>query len=400
MKDTRRKSLSLSVLGGLAATALLAAGSAWAAGRGVTDSKIKLGMVMVKTGPVAALGEPNGLGLIDYFNYVNEQGGINGRKVEVIWEDDEFQAPKSVAAVKKLMTRDEVLTIVTTGGTNQTIANLENIKQYKITNIPNALADEFFKPVNPYIFAMGASYEVQYECIVDYIATDLKLKNPRIGVVYAKKEYGMIGLETIKKRAAKYNIPVVAELVLPTGAADASSQVLALQKEDANIVITCDVMPPIVSFLKTAQKYNYFPVVFGFNWATDDALVKSCGEGAKNYIGVNFVGSWGEDAPGMKLAREIALKNNRKPGLSSLYANGVGVGWLFAEAMKRAGKDLNPDTLAKAMETLKGYESGGIFPAVTYSAASHAPPQMVKFFKADVAGNRLVPLTGWRTPKK
>jgi branched-chain amino acid transport system substrate-binding protein len=84
-----------------------------AAARGVTDKTVKLGIVLVKTGPVAALGEPNGQGMVDYFNHLNEQGGVNGRKIEIVWEDDEFQAPKSVAAVKKLMTRDEVLTIVT-----------------------------------------------------------------------------------------------------------------------------------------------------------------------------------------------------------------------------------------------------------------------------------------------
>ncbi len=397
MASTRRSAAWAGVLTTLAA--LAGPGPAAAAGRGVTDKAIKLGLVLVKTGPVAALGEPNGQGMVDYFAHLNEQGGINGRKVEIVWEDDEFQAPKSVAAVKKLMTRDEVLTILTTGGTNQTIANLDNIRQYQIVNIPNALADEFFKPVNPNIFAMGASYEVQFATIVDYIARDLKLPNPKIGVVYDKKEYGIIGLETVKKRAAKYGIPVVAELVLPTGAVEATSQVLALQKEGANVVVAAELLPATVTFLKTAQKQGYGPPVFGFNWATDDALVKACGEGAKNYIGVNFVGAWSEDLPGVRLAREIAQRYGRKPGLTSLYVNGVGVAWLFGEALKRAGKDLTPERLRAALETLQGYDTGGVFPPVTYSASSHAPPQMVKVFKADVANGRLVAATDWRRPQ-
>ncbi|MBI4775924.1 MAG: ABC transporter substrate-binding protein [Deltaproteobacteria bacterium] len=379
---------------------LLSADMATAAGRGVTDDTIKLGLVLVKTGPVAALGLPNGQGMVDYMKYINDGGGINGRKVEIIWEDDQFQAPKSVAAVKKLMTRDEVLTIITTGGTTQTIANLGNIQNYKITNIPNALAVEFYEPLNPYIFAMGATYEAQYQCIVDYIHDDLGIEDPRIGVVYTKKEYGKVGLDAIKDRAKKYDIPVVAELVMPTGAVDASSQVLALQKADANIVITCDVLPPVISFVKTTQKYAYTPVIFGFNWATDDMIVKACGEGAKNYIGVNFVGGWSDDSPGLTLVREIAAKYGAEPGLTSLYVNGVGVAWLFVEAMKRAGENLNPDTLKEAMETLSDYETGGIFPPVTYTHQSHAPSEKVKFFKADVPNNRLVPITDWRSPKQ
>ena len=378
---------------------LLTAGVALADGRGVTDDQVELGFVLVKTGPVAALGIPQGDGMIDYMNYINDNGGIHGRKIKMLWEDDGFEAPKSVAAVKKLITRDKVLTIMTTGGTNQTIANMKNIDRYQIVNIPNAMALEFFDPLNPYIFALGALYEWQYQVIVDYINDDLKMEDKKIGVVYTKKEYGKKGLDAIKKRAAKYNIPVVAELVLPTGAVDASSQVLALKESGATIVITCDVLPPIISFLKTAEKYNYWPQVFGFNWATDDLLVKACGPAAKNYIGAGFVGSWTDDTPGIKLVREIAAKNNRQPKLTSLYIGGIGVSMLFAEAMKRAGRDLTPETLKKALETFREFDTGGIFPPVTYTDKSHAPAKKVKLFKADVEKKCLVPLTDWRSPK-
>ena len=370
--------------------------------RGVTKDTIKLGLILVKTGPVAALGLPNGNGMTDYFHYLNDQGGINGRKVEVIWEDDQFEAPKSVAAFKKLITRDEVLTIITTGGSQQTIANLKNINEYKVPNIPNALMKEFYEPYQPYIFAMGATYEAQYECIVDYIFNDLKEKHPRIGVVYEKKEYGKIGLEAIRKRAKAYGVDLAAELVLPTGAVDASSQVLTLQENKVDYVITCVLLPPAITYLKTAQKYNYWPKkTFGFNWATDDMIVKACGEAAKNFIGVNFVGSWSDDSPGLKLVRQIAEKYKRTDiGLTSLYVNGVGVSMLFAEGLKRAGNNLTPDGLKAALESLRNFDTGGIFPPVTYTNKSHEPVEMVKFFKADVANKHLVPITDWRRPKK
>lgn len=389
----------LTRLGLAALVVVLTAGLVWAASRGVTDKQVKLGLVLVKTGPVAALGLPNGWGLIDYLRYVNERGGINGRKVKVVWEDDGFQAPKSVVAVKKLIALDKVLTIMTTGGTNQTIANLRNIKRYKIVNIPNAMALEFFKPLNPYIFALGALYEWQYQVIVDYIKFDLKPKNPRIGVVYTKREYGKKGLYAIRARCKKYGLPIVAELVLATGAVDASSQVLALKKAKANTVITVNLLPPMITFLKTAQKYDYWPKVFSFNWATDDLLVKACGAAAKNYIGANFVGAWSDNSPGMKLVRMLAKKYGRKPKLTTLYTVGVGVSMLWAEAIKRAGKNLTPETLKKALESLRNFKTGGVLPPVTYTSTSHAPPKMVKLYKADVKNRRLVPITGWRSPR-
>ena len=381
---------------------ILLAWPALAQQRGVTKDAIKLGLILVKTGPVAALGLPNGQGMVDYFQYLNDQGGINGRKVEIIWEDDQFEAPKSVAALKKLITRDEVLTVITTGGSQQTIANMKNIAEYKVPNIPNALMKEFYEPYQPYIFAMGATYESQMECIVDYIFNDLKEKAPRIGVIYEKKEYGKIGLEAVKKRAKAYGVDLAAELVLPTGAVDASSQVLTLQENKVDYVITCLLLPPAITYLKTAQKYDYWPKkVFGFNWATDDMIVKATGEAAKNYVGVNFTGSWWDDSPGLKVVRQMADKYKRTDiGLTSLYINGAGVAMLFAEGLKRAGNNLTPDTLKAALETLTNFETGGVFPPVTYTGKSHEPVEMVKFFQADVPNKRLVPISNWRKPKK
>lgn len=370
--------------------------------RGVTKDAIKMGLILVKTGPVAALGLPNGQGMVDYMQYLNDQGGVHGRKIEVIWEDDSFEAPKSVAALKKLITRDNVLTVITTGGSQQTMANLENINSYKLPNIPNALMKEFYDPFQPYIFAMGATYEAQYETIVDYIFNDLKEKNPRIGVVYEKREYGIKSMEATKRRAKAYGVDLVSELVIPTGAVDASSQVLALMNDKVDYVVTCLLLPATITFLKTAEKYNYWPKhVFGMNWAADDMIVKACGEAAKNFIGVNFVGAWWDDSPGIKLVREIAQKYNRTEiGLTSLYINGIGVSMLFGEAFKRAGRDLTPDSLKTVLETFREYSTGGVFPPVTYTSTSHAPGEMVKFFKADVVNKRLVAISDWRKPKE
>jgi len=368
--------------------------------RGVTEDTIKMGLILVKTGPVATLGLPHAQGTIDYFNYINEKGGVHGRKIVVIHEDDEFKTPKAIAAFKKLLYRDEVFTIITMGGTPQTIALLEDIQKEKVVNIPNGLADEMYTPHKPYIFTLGATYETQIKVMFDYIMKDLKAKDPKVSVVFAETEFGKKGQAAAKARAEEYGIKLVSEIVLPIGAVDASSQVLSLMNDKVEYVITCNLVPPTITFLKTAEKYNYWPITFGINWATDDMVVKSVGPAGKTYIGANFVGGWFDDTPGMKLVREIVAKYGSKPGLTSLYLNGIATGMIYEEGFKRAGKNLTPDTLKDALETFRDFDTRGIVPPITYKPGDHSPSPFVKLFKTDVSVGKLVPVTDWRIPAK
>ncbi|MCX5861080.1 MAG: ABC transporter substrate-binding protein [Deltaproteobacteria bacterium] len=381
---------------------LLSATSAFPEARGVTKDAIQMGMILVKTGPVAALGLPEGWAIQDTFNEVNEAGGVNGRKINLIWEDDQFKTPLSISAFNKLIFRDKVLSITTMGGTPQTIALFDLIDKHQVVNIPNALAEEFFKPHKPYVFVLGASYETQIELMFDYIMNDLKAKDPKIAVVYAETEFGKKGLEAARKRAEQYGVKLVSELVLNIGSVDASSQVLSLKKDNVQYVVTCNLAPPIITFLKTAEKYDYWPTTFGINWSCDDMVVKACQAASKNYIGVNFVGGWEDDTPGMKRVRELAKKNDRDPAkmLTSLYTMGVGTAAVLVEGMKRAGQNLTPESYKDGMETLKDFETGGIVPPVTYTSTSHAPTTVARLYRADPNKGVMTPITDWRTPKE
>jgi branched-chain amino acid transport system substrate-binding protein len=373
----------------------------FAAGRGVSKDTIKIGFVTSVTGPAAVYGKAGTDGYKNYFGYINDKGGIRGRKIELLVEDDQFDATKSVAAVNRLIHRDQVLTVISMGGTNETIANSKNINEFKISCIPNSTMREYYEPYKPYIFPVGATYDVQGKCMVDYIFNDLKGKNPRIGVVYANREYGKLGLEGARAQAKAYGVDLVSELVLPTGAPDYSSQVLTLQKNNVDYVLIWDIAPTVIPYLKTAEKYNYKPkATIGFNFATDPLVVAACGEAARDFLGATYVASWTDNAPGPKLARELAIKNNSNVTVPSIYFLMVGSAMFFVEAMERAGMDLNPDTLKAAFETFRNFETGGLLPPATYTSDNHSPPDMVKFYKADVPNKGLVPISDWRGARK
>jgi branched-chain amino acid transport system substrate-binding protein len=221
-------------------------------------------------------------------------------------------------------------------------------------------------------------------------------------VVYAETEFGKKGLEGARRRAEEYGIKLVSELVLNIGSVDASSQVLALKKDNVEYVITCNLVPPVITFLKTAEKFDYWPTTFGINWSSDDMAVTACKAAAKNYIGVNCVGGWLDDSPGMKRVRMLAEANQRDPEkmLTSLYTMGVAVGTLMVEGMRRAGKDLTPESFKDAMESLKDFDTGGIVPPVTYTKTSHAPTRLSRLYRADIERGVMVPITDLREPRK
>lgn len=396
MKNKKRLFMLLTIL----IVGLCCALNSFAAGRGVSDDTIKMGLIMARTGPIAVLGISCGSGVLDNYKDTNDQGGIHGRKVEVIWEDDQFKTPQCIAKFKKLIFRDKVLSIVN-AGTPQTIALFDLIEKYQSVDIPMGLAEEMYEPIKPYIFSLGATYETQIQLMFDYIMNDLKAKDPRIAIVYCETEFGKKGLYAARKRAEDYGMNLVTELVLPIGVVDASSQVLALKKGNVDYVLSCNNVPEIIVFLKTAEKFDYWPMTFGVNFSSDNIVVKSCKTAAKNYIGVNFVGGWFDDTPGMKKVRGLAEKNNRDPNkmLTSVYTIGVGLSSVLIEGLTRAGKNLTPESFKDALESLREFDTEGIVPPVTYTSTSHAPANQAKLFRADVQQGVLVSLTGWRKPK-
>ena len=112
-------------------------------------------------------------------------------------------------------------------------------------------------------------------------------------------------------------------------------------------------------------------------------VVKACKTAAKNYIGVNCVGGWEDETPGMKRVRELAKKNDRDPAkmLTSLYTMGIGVATVYAEGLKRAGQDLTPESFKNGLETLKDFDTSGIVPPVTYTSTSHAPTTISRLYR-------------------
>ena len=158
------------IKGGIAASGLLALGIGDALaqqGPGVTDKEIKLGSWMPLTGQVAAYGVPHRAGIEAYLNMVNDRGGIKGRKFSIVVEDNAYNPQRTVAAAKKLVSRDDVLAIAVPFGTAQSAAAFEYLLSEAKAPLVNPYggAADWYSPVKENLFGALVLYENQARAI-------------------------------------------------------------------------------------------------------------------------------------------------------------------------------------------------------------------------------------------
>lgn len=367
--------------------------------RGVTDDAVKVGGIFDLTGPTADIQVPAIEAIRNYFIHLNEQGGVHGRKVKLILEDDRFSIPAAIAAFKKLVYRDEVFAIMGTGNTGASVALLSQFKKEKILDINPSCSEIFVNPPKRYVFIFSATYQDGIRLIFDYIMKDMKDKTPSIAFVYSDNEMGKTGLAEARRLAKSKGFELAGEEVLSPGALDATSQVLNLKKSKANYVIVHGYIGNTAALLRDSKKYSYDPIFFGTQGTCMYDVVKMAGSAAKNFITVHSVASWYDDNPGIAKVREITLKY--KPGTEKPYRHRYyTVGWVMSiilhEGIKRAGRNLDGENIIEALETIKDLDTEGVSAPITYGPNDRKACDAIKFFKADVKKGLLVPITGWR----
>ena len=366
---------------------------------GVTKDTIKVGAIIDMTGPVTPMTVPLVQATRNYIQHVNEQGGINGRKIKLIIEDDHYTIPGAIAGFKKLIFKDGILSILYGGGTGQTMALASQIKKERVPVITVSLAENLVNPVRRYIFTPAASYEDEVKVIFDYLIKTLKVKNPRIAFTYPDTEHGKTGLRAAEERAKFYNIKMAALEIVGLNILDATSQILSLKRANADYVIAHSGVGQAVILLREARKFGYKPTFIGDYYTCGEDLIKIAGKAAEKFIGVHSFNSWYDDTPGVGNMREITLKYQPDTKIQTkFYSQGWVTSMIWAEAAKRAGKDLNGDSLVDALESLRDFDTKGLCGLITYSPTQHQPNRFCRFYKTDVDKAIFVPITDWVKP--
>lgn len=372
--------------------------------RGVTKDTIKIGVMIDLTGPAANDARPIYIALKTFYTYINDSGGIHGRKIKLIVEDDRYSIPAAIAAFKKLVFRDEVLCLQGPVGSSQVFVLMGMAEKEKIPMLSPTVSEKIVEPFKRYNYTITSLYRDQQAVVFDYLMNDLKLKNPRIAFVYPDNEYGKRALYGARRNAERYGIKLVDEEVLNVGDIDATSIIMNLKKAKPDYVINQGYLVTTVAFFKDSKKYRFKTNYIGtYGACTEDAIEILKGSDI-TYYGSHCYSSWYEDDPGIAKMREITLKYH--PGTekqyTKLYPKFYTLGWLqsaiYVEGLKRAGIDLNAETLVDALETFREVDFGGISASITYTAKSHLANSYSRLYKANIDKGIFIPIGGWRKP--
>ena len=349
----------------LVALSLLASVSMAHAAQGVTSDKITVGSLQDLSGPIAGFGKQIRFGMTLRMQEINEQGGINGRMLDIKFEDTQYDPKKAVLGAQKLVNQDKIFAMLGSLGTATNMAAMPvQFSKNVINFFPVTAARQMYEPFHKLKFSYAVPYYDQMRIFAGKLAKE-KGAN-KVCAMYQDDDFGSEVLEGAKDGLADYGMSMAVTTSFKRGATDFSSQMQKLASEKCDMVVMGTIIRETIGGIATARRMGFNPIFLGSSAAYTD-LIHKLGKGAMDglYATMSPANPY-LDAADKNVSRwAVKYKTafNEDPTVFSIY--GYTLVDTFAEAATQAGKNLTPDTFVKAMETMK--ISNDIFGSPTLS---------------------------------
>jgi len=359
--------------------------------RGVTDTEILIGQWGPQTGPAAPWGAvARGTDLL--CKIVNEEGGINGRKIKYFLRDDAYQPAKTKAIAKEFVEDIGVFTVI--GGVG--VAPGMTARDYLMENkvfwfAPVTGVYEWIRPFQKYLFAVYPLYDDEAYNLTDYLYEKLGLK--KVAMFYQNDDYGKQGVMGVERYLKDKNINLVAKISAEVTDRDLSTHALKLKDSGAQAVIMWTMPTHGALILGETAKIGFKPQWATSNTLSDSALMMQITKGLwAGMIHSNFVELPDSNLPLMVKYREWHKKLAPQERWGVFYLAGIVFAEPYFEGLRRAGRNLNNDTLMKALEGLKDFK--GIGGPISYSPTERQGAKHVFYGKVKPDGN-IEKLSDW-----
>ncbi len=335
----------------LAAALALAAAPALAQ-QGVSKGEIVVGSIQDLSGPIAGFGKQVRLGMMLRVDEINEQGGINGRKLKLLVEDSAYDPKKAVLAAQKLVNQDKIFIMVAHIGTAQNLAAMPVQFEKNVVNFfPVTAAREMYEPFHKLKYSFAATYYDQIRTALPKLARDKSAK--KVCTMYQDDEFGLevvrggeAGLKTMGMEFAE-------KTSYKRGATDFSSQVARMKAAGCDLVVLGTIIRETIGAIAESRKTGFSPTFLGSSASYTDLIHKLGGKPMDGLYATMTVQNPYLDEASQQIsfwAKKYKTKFNEDPTVFSVY--GYNAIDSFARAAAKAGSNLSTDTFVKAMDTM------------------------------------------------
>jgi branched-chain amino acid transport system substrate-binding protein len=359
-------------------------------GLGATDSQIKIGNIMPYSGPASAYAV---IGKTEtaYFQKVNDEGGINGRKIDFVSYDDGYSPPKTFEQARKLVEDDGVLLIFNSLGTPTNSAIRAYMNEKKVPQLFVATGATKWNNPKQFPWTMGwqPSYQIEGRTYAKYILKELP--DARIAILYQNDDYGKDYIKGLKDGlGAKAKSMVVGEQSYETTQPTIDSEVVTLQATGANVFFNVATPKFAAQAIRKVAEISWKPLhVVNNVSASIGGVLKPAGfESAQGIVSAAYLkdatdAQWKNDAD-MKAWNAFIDKYIPDGDKSdSSYIYGYSVTRTMVQVLRQCGDDLTRENVMRQAASLRNFEPGLLLPGISIntSATNFAPIEQLQLMK-------------------
>lgn len=376
-----------------------------ACGGGEGDSNaIKIGAIFDLTGPTADVGTDYAEGIRAYVNRVNAAGGVEGRPIDLIFQDYGYQVDRAEQLYSQFV--QEGVVAFMGWGTGDTEALQRRIVEDRLPFTSASLSHRLGDPSEaPYNFLVAATYSDQFFVVLDWIEEDWAARGetgaPTVALMHNASPFGLSPwVQGGEAYAAAIGVDA-APFEMPRGATDFTAELTQIRQAGADYVVFQNTSSPVALALRDARGLGLDVTFVCLNWCSNRLLIDLAPDAAEGVVGAMPYAPLTADVPG---TREIRAQLEAQGRTVEDRTNAVTQGWwtmaVLVEGIRRViqeGREVTGANIKSALEGIRDLDTGGASAPLGFSPTDHRGAKGIRLFR--VEGGSWQPLTDVREPR-
>ena len=363
-------------------------------GKGYAQQSIKIGGIFDITGATSDVGAPYAKGVTEYIEYVNKHGGVHGKKIEFTDFDCAYKIPETISAYNELIAKGVIAIIG--WGTDDTDALAPMVAKDRIPYISASYSESLVFDKTPYNFIGATTYSDQARLALRWIKDTWKNKYraPKVALLYNNTGFGISPVHDAEVFAKKIGVEIVDRQTIALQDANATAQLLQMQKMGADYAINQNTMTPTATILKDAKKLGIKTKFIGLVWSFSEKLIPLAGNASEGFMATMPIAFWTEtNLKGVQFMHKVHKKTSGSNDAQPVqYTSGFINAYLLVEALKKAGPNLTGENIKKALESNK-FDMMGLSADIAYKPNLRKPNLSAKMYI--IRKGKIKPLTGY-----